>query len=90
MRRSSQILAMASAITALTYLALVYGNLRFRNGLPHHGAGFYVPHWNLHLVGYAATGVGFLIAGLGFWIGSTASQHADPAPLDSGLARVVA
>jgi hypothetical protein len=77
MRRSSKTLALASAITALCYLAYLYGDLRFRYALPNNGANFDIPHWNLRLAGYGSAGVGFLIAAVGFWIGSTATHQPD-------------
>ena len=85
MRRSSRTLALASAVTSLAYFSQLYGNLRFRYALPNHGSNLYIHHWNLHLAGYAASGVGFLMAGAGFWIGSTATRRPDPVPSDSDL-----
>jgi hypothetical protein len=89
MRRSSRILSLASVITSFTYLALLHGDLRFRSELPNHGAGFYEPHWNLHLAGYAAAGGGFLIAAVGLWIGSTVSAQPNPTPSESELVDVL-
>lgn len=86
MRRSSRLLAVASAITALGYLAHFYGDLRFLYSFPDNN--FYLPHFRLHVAGSAATGVGFLIAALGLWIASNAGRQPNPVPSDPDLARV--
>jgi len=72
-RRSSRTLALASAVTSLTFFSLPYGDLRFRDALPKH-ASIYIPHWNLHNVGYGTTRVGFVLAAVGFWIAPASTQ----------------
>jgi hypothetical protein len=69
-RRSSRTLALASAVTSLAFFAFLYGNLRFRYAFPQHSS-FFIPHWNLHNDGYAASGIGFVLASVGFWIAAS-------------------
>jgi hypothetical protein len=82
MRRSSRTLALASAVTSLAYFSLLYGNLRFRYA--QHNPNFYLAHFNLHNDGYAAAGLGFVLAAVGFWIAPTAAQVVD-SPVESDL-----
>ena len=83
MRRSSRTLALASVVTSLAYFSFVYGNLRFRYA--QHNPHFYLPHFNLHNAGYAAAGIGFVLAAVALWIAPAAGQATD-APVESDLA----
>jgi hypothetical protein len=79
-RRFSRTLALASVVTSVAYFSLLYGNLRFRYA--QHDPSFYLPHFNLHNDGYAAAGIGFVLAAVAFWIAPTATQVVD-SPLES-------
>jgi hypothetical protein len=81
-RRSSRTLGLAAVVTSLAYFSFLYGNLRFRYAL--HDSGFYLPHFNLHNAGYAAAGIGFVLAAVAFWI-APAAAHAADAPGASDL-----
>jgi hypothetical protein len=71
MRRSSRILASASAITGLGYLAIFYQDLRFIYSLP---SGVHPPNSRLQLAVSAANAVGFFLAASGLWVASNLTK----------------
>ena len=81
MRRSSRVLAVASGVMALGYLAQFYGNIRFYYYTGHQ---YGLPHLRLELASLAALGVGFLLAAAGFWIASNLTQSTAPRSLETG------
>jgi hypothetical protein len=76
--RFSRSLAAASTVTAIGFLAQVYGDLRFRYSWPKNLGGFYLPHFRLEVACPAVIAVGLLLAASGFWL---ARHIADPANL---------
>jgi hypothetical protein len=70
-RRSSRILALASVITGLGYLAIFYQDLRLTYSLP--GADHF-PNFRLQLAVSAASAVGFFLAASGLWVASNITE----------------
>jgi hypothetical protein len=85
MRRSSRVLAVAAAVTAIGFLANFYLNYQFIHNVP----GGYVPRrFELELASQASEALGMLLAAAGFWIASYSTAPTDqlvPAP-DPSLA----
>jgi hypothetical protein len=70
LRRFSRTLAVAATVTAIGYLAGVYGNLRFRYSWPNDQGGFYIRHFRTMVACPAVIAIGLLLAAAGFWIAS--------------------
>jgi len=80
----TRVLAFAALSTSITFLANLYGNLRFLYLGP--GKNLRLPHFRLQLACYAAEGVGFLIAAVGFWIAARKVRLANVAPAQPEVA----
>jgi hypothetical protein len=82
--RGTRVLAFAALATSITYLANLYGNLRFLYFGP--GQNSRLPHFRVQLASYAAEGLGFLIAAVAFWIAARNVRHTDAIPERSEVA----
>jgi nitrate/nitrite transporter NarK len=81
MRLASRTLAAATLITSLTYFALFESFVHFLYSLPRYENNLYWRHERLELAAYAALGVGFVLAAVGFWMASNVTtERPDPAP----------
>jgi hypothetical protein len=81
MRLASRTLAAAALVTSLTYFALFESFLHFLYSLPSYENNVSWHHERLELAAYAALGVGFVLAAVGFWIASkVTSKRPNPAP----------
>ncbi len=90
-RVPSRWMATASVVTAAGYAAITYyyyqtiQNLR-QNYRAYHGVLPDIdPHYRLRMAGGASIVVGLLLAGIGFWIASTAARSVVAEPVESAV-----
>jgi hypothetical protein len=81
-RVASRLMSAASVITAAGWAAVIYFYYQNHQSIVHsqiHGApstAVLDPHYRLRMAGGASIAVGLLLAGIGFWIASSATRSA--------------